>query len=226
MRSNSSFLLLTLAFGLIFGSYVGFANLVSNLLDPFGLEPQDIARIGMGLLFSGIIGAVATGLFVDRTGKYKSTCLAMAFLTSALVLCMTWTLKTQVMAAFIALACALGFSAVGYVPVALAFGVELTFPMAAATVNGSMLLLGQAFGFAQSLIVTFISDDRAVDDLLTVEELLTVRQRRSMIAVAYLGLVVFVALWISCAVKEDLRRLKYIAKTNDKNGTYKSPDEP
>ena len=39
MKENSNFMLLTISFALTFGSYVGFANLISNLMDPFGLEP-------------------------------------------------------------------------------------------------------------------------------------------------------------------------------------------
>ena len=43
MGQNSSFMLLTLGVALTFGTYVGFGNCVSNILDPFGLEPDVIA---------------------------------------------------------------------------------------------------------------------------------------------------------------------------------------
>ena len=138
----------------------------------------------------------------------------MLFVTGALVSCMTLSLHKLWMGSFLGVALALGFAAVGYVPVALAFGIELTFPMPAATVNGSMLLLAQAIGFVQSLVIAFITDDAASDALLTEEELLVTRRHRSEVAIAYLAFTCFLAFGISCAVEEDLRRLKYMAAGN------------
>ena len=165
-----------------------------------------------------MVGAVATGIYVDKTGRYKSASLLMLLLTGAIVFLMTASLHAHRIDVFVVAALALGFASVGYVPVALAFGVELTFPMPAATANGSMLLLAQGFGFVQSLVVTFISDDSDADDLLTPEELLLTRQQRSKIAMLFLGSTVVLALGISCAVVEDLRRLRYMANSiiNDK----------
>ena len=65
----------------------------------------------------------------------------------------------------------LGFAAVGYLPVALAFGVELTFPMQPVTVNGSMIMCSQGAGFLLSCIITYMTDDVSSDSFLTKDEI-------------------------------------------------------
>ena len=175
MKGNSNFMLLTLSFSLTFGSYIAFSNVISNLMDPFGLTPRTLAFIAIGLLVSGIIGSVLAGIYVDKTGKYKSTVLLMLFATGCVFLAMSLALHGLWLRAFFVTALLLGLAGVGYIPIVLSFGVELMFPMPAATVNGIMLLLVSGFGFIASLVVAFISDDAGSDALLTEEELALTR---------------------------------------------------
>ena len=92
MKENSNFILLTISFSLTFGAYIAFSNVISNLMDPFGLEPRTLAQVAVGLLVSGILGAVLAGLYVDKTGKYKSTVLLMLFSTGCVFMTMSLAL--------------------------------------------------------------------------------------------------------------------------------------
>ena len=40
MKENTNFMMLAFTFAIVFGSYVGFGNCMSNILDPYGLEPH------------------------------------------------------------------------------------------------------------------------------------------------------------------------------------------
>ena len=82
------------------------------------------------------------GIWVDKTGKYKSTAILMLALVVLVVAVMTVALHNAHMRTFIIFAFLLGFASVAYVPVALGLGVELTFPMPAFTSNGSMIIVG------------------------------------------------------------------------------------
>ena len=71
MRQNSNFVLLIIAFGLVLGQNFTIGSLVSNLLDPFGLNGSQASFTMLPLLFCGLIGALSSGIFVDKTKKYK-----------------------------------------------------------------------------------------------------------------------------------------------------------
>ena len=94
MKENSNFMLLSIAFALTFGSYVGFGNIMSNIIDPYGLTPQDIAQIGLVLLITGVIGAVSIGIWVDRTGMYKCTSVVMLAMITVVVVIMVLALHS------------------------------------------------------------------------------------------------------------------------------------
>ena len=217
MKENNSFMLLTVGFALTFGGYVGFSNLASNLLDPFGLKPSQIAQIGICLLVAGMIGAVIAGIFVDRTAKYKFTALSGLTVTFISVLVMTYALHSFNTNLFIGMTFILGIGAVGYIPVSLAFGIELTFPMPAATVNGSMFMVAQALGFVLSSIMMVITDNPAEDPSLTAAAYLEKRQTRSKVGFLLFASVVFLSLCFNLGVTENLRRLKYIGSSSIKS---------
>ena len=133
----------------------------------------------------------------------------MLLFTAIITLAVTAALHVQNITAVVIACLALGFAAVGYVPVGLAFGVELTFPMPAATANGSMFMLAQGSGFISSLTINYITDSKNLDDSLTENELLLARQFRTKIAFLFVAFTFFVSLIITCFVTEDLRRMKF-----------------
>ena len=210
MKENSSFMLLTLTFAITFGSYVGFGNCISNILDPYGLQPYQLAQIGIGLLVSGLFGAVVSGIFVDRTGKYKACILIMLTMIVTCISIMAYSLMIDDIDTFVNTTFVLGFCAVGYVPISLALGVELTFPMQPVTVNGSMIMLAQGSGFLLSLLLTVITDDIGAAPGQTAEEHLEERQFHSVCSILVASLSIFLALCLTCCVKEDLRRYAFM----------------
>ena len=72
LKENHNFLLLIIAYGLIFGSYIAIGTLVSNLFDPFGYDVSDLSYVCLRLLGAGVIGAIVVGAVIDQTQDYKS----------------------------------------------------------------------------------------------------------------------------------------------------------
>ena len=168
-------------------------------------------------MVSGLIGAVASGVFVDRTEKFKLCLILELAIVVGSISSMAYALTIGNLDLFVWLALILGFGAVGYVPISLAFGVEMTFPLQPVTVNGSMLMLAQGSGFALSLIITFITDEYDLEPGQTLEEHLADRQLNSVMSMLTAAFCIFIALVITCFIKEDLRRLKFMnkGKTSD-----------
>ena len=46
---------------------------MSNVFDPYGFLPGEIAFLCLGLLLVGVTGAVVFGVFLDKTKLYKIT---------------------------------------------------------------------------------------------------------------------------------------------------------
>ena len=170
-------------------------------------------------MVSGLVGAVMSGVFVDRTGCFKICLIIVLTIVVGSLTSMTYCLTIGNLDLFVWLAFILGFGAVGYVPISLALGVEMTFPLQPVTVNGSMLMLAQGSGFALSLMITFITDEYDLEPGQTPEEHLADRQFNSVMSMLIAAFCIFIALVMTCCITEDLRRLKFMnkGKTSDSN---------
>ena len=77
--------------------------------------------------------------------------------TIMLIVTLTWYRENESM--FIGWMEILGFVATGYIPLTLAYGAEITFPLQPALVTGTLTLLGSASAFLQSLIGAFMHNE-------------------------------------------------------------------
>lgn len=211
MGENRNFLLLTIAFGLPFGSYIAIGTLVSNLFDPFGYSASELSFICLMLLGSGVFGAIIIGAFIDRTRMYKQTMIVltgMIAVATAMVICtLTWFLDNESM--FINWMEVLGFVGTGYIPLCLSYGSELTFPLQPALVNGTLTLVGSACSFLLSLLGAFMNHEGKHDYAFSEEELLYVRRRRSKSVMGIVVVAASIAFILSFFITEDLRRHKH-----------------
>ena len=106
----------------------------------------------------------------------------------------------------------LGFVSTGYIPLALSYGAELTFPLQPALVNGTLTLLGSAAAFILTLAGTYMNTDGKVDHLMDPQELAEVKKQRSLTVLSMLAVGSGLAFLLTFAIKEDLRRLRYREK--------------
>lgn len=160
MKENKSYMLHMISFSLMFGFYVSYGNLISLLFTPFGFSPSEIANLGLYLLVSGLVGAILTGIWIDRTNTYKITSLVLIAGNVIFLTGITQTVyhaeysRTLLLLSIILM----GFCAVSYIPISLGLASELTFPLQPALVNGTMILLGQASAFIQSIVFALTLD--------------------------------------------------------------------
>ena len=143
MKKNRNFLVLAFAMAIPVGSCTSIPILMSNLFDPYGFTSGEISFIGLQLLIAGVVGAVSTGVIVDKTHKYKLMMrlillTAAVVITSCIVLINLDAINKRMFAGFMTL---FGLAFLGYFPLCLSFGAELTFPLQPALVNGTLLLI-------------------------------------------------------------------------------------
>ena len=169
MRENKNFLLLLIAVSLPFGTQQAVQILISNLFEPFGYTSSEIAFIAVKLIIVGVVGAIIMGALVDRTHKYKLTMhlITISATIAILLVIAALTFRRENKDLFISLMMLYGFCYMGFIPLCLSYGAELTFPLQPALVNGTITLAGSASGFVFSLVGAFITLKGSDDDLLS-----------------------------------------------------------
>ncbi|KAG5508275.1 hypothetical protein JKF63_05531 [Porcisia hertigi] len=128
-----NFLLLAAAFGLITGSMTAIAAVMEQLLRPFGIEETTTAILAFTGILGGALNCALVGRFVGRTHYYKYTAIALATLSTSLLLVVVIGIKTiqeteGKMTLFYVLVPVIEFLVLPLVPVVMELGVELAYP--------------------------------------------------------------------------------------------------
>ena len=206
---NKSFVFLTIAFSNLVGLYFAMGSFLSNFFNPFGQSPLEVAIIGLNTMGSGVLGSVISGIILDKTAAYKrliQTLILIATVSLGIASYTLFTFSSNVLL-HIMLFC-LGFSMVAVIPSGLGLGVELTFPMQPALVNGIMLIITNINGTIQGLIYSGIMDFNPLN-YDTSEEVLAERQRRAKMSVYPMMFFMISSIILMFFVKEDLKRVHY-----------------
>ena len=220
IKENSNFLLLLIVVALPFGSFNSIQILISNLFEPFGYTSSEIAFVALWLLLAGVLGALVIGSVVDKTHRFKHALYFTTFSGFSLILIAVYVLMYQPENQILlkAILMLFGFCYMGFIPLCLAFGAELTFPLKPALVQGTFTLAGSGSAFIYSAIGGLIFHSRKSDELLDETELLHTQRVRACTVFFLTSASCLVAFLISIFIEEDLRRLKY--------GAQKVSEEP
>ena len=63
---NSDYKKTFIAFLLLWGNYTAFGNVLNPFFESI-FNPSEIAVIGMGFVFCGLLGCLAMGVYLDKT---------------------------------------------------------------------------------------------------------------------------------------------------------------
>ena len=162
MKDNRNFLLQTIAMAIPVGACTSIPILMSNLFDPFGYTTAEIAFLGLQLLLAGVVGAIAIGIMVDKTQKYKLIMqLILAISATVILVCIGYlTFDSENKTMFTAMMILFGFVFIGYFPMCLSFGAELTSPLQPALVNGTQILFCASSAVCFSSLGAFLTRER------------------------------------------------------------------
>ncbi|CAG7816737.1 unnamed protein product [Allacma fusca] len=158
LLSNKGYLLLLLSYGLNVGVFYAISTLLySFIIKYFPGADEDVGRIGLSIVLSGMVGSVISGLILDKTRRYKETTLVIYFLSLVGMLAYTFTLPwgNHISLIYVVMA-ALGFFMTGYLPVGFEFGAEITYPESEGTSAGLLNCSVQIFGLVMTPITRAI----------------------------------------------------------------------
>uniref|UniRef100_A0A8D0L9H3 Choline/ethanolamine transporter FLVCR1 n=1 Tax=Sphenodon punctatus TaxID=8508 RepID=A0A8D0L9H3_SPHPU len=144
---NINFILLIISYGLNTGCFYALSTLLNRVvIHHYPGEEVNAGRIGLTIVVAGMVGALITGIWLDKTKMYKVTTLVVYVMSLVGLVIYTFTLDLGHLWVVFVTAGALGFFMTGYLPLGFEFAVELTYPESEGTSSGLLNVSAQIFG--------------------------------------------------------------------------------
>uniref|UniRef100_A0A673TS14 Choline/ethanolamine transporter FLVCR2 n=2 Tax=Suricata suricatta TaxID=37032 RepID=A0A673TS14_SURSU len=122
-------------------------------------EEVNAGRIGLTIVIAGMLGAVISGIWLDRSKTYKETTLVVYIMTVIGMVVYTLTLDLKRLWVVFITAGTMGFFMTGYLPLGFEFAVELTYPESEGMSSGLLNVSAQVFG-----IIFTVSQGQIIDN--------------------------------------------------------------
>ncbi|XP_075804215.1 choline/ethanolamine transporter FLVCR2 [Microtus pennsylvanicus] len=157
---NLNFVLLVITYGLNAGAFYALSTLLNRMVIlHFPGEEVNAGRIGLTIVIAGMIGAMISGIWLDKSKTYKETTLVVYIMTLVGMVVYTFTLNLERLWVVFITAGTLGFFMTGYLPLGFEFAVELTYPESEGMSSGLLNMSAQVFG-----IIFTISQGQIIDN--------------------------------------------------------------
>uniref|UniRef100_A0A8C3VQY3 Solute carrier family 49 member 3 n=1 Tax=Catagonus wagneri TaxID=51154 RepID=A0A8C3VQY3_9CETA len=171
LARNKAYVILAVCFGGGIGIFSSFSTLLQQVLCANGYSNEFAGLCGALFIVFGILGALALGLYVDRT-KHFSGALKIGLCLTSLV-CVAFALVSQLQGQTVALAaiCSLfGLFGFAVAPVAMELAVECSFPVGEGAAAGLLFVLGQAEGVLIMVLLTALTVRRTEPSFSTCQD--------------------------------------------------------
>ncbi|XP_055290683.1 solute carrier family 49 member A3 isoform X7 [Moschus berezovskii] len=165
LARNKAYIVLAVCFGGGIGIFSSFSALLEQILCVNGYSSEFAGLCGALFIAFGVLGAVALGLYVDRTKHFTEAikiglCLTslacVAFAVSVRLAAQVSQLQGQTVA-LAAICSLLGFFGFSVAPVAMELAVECSFPVGEGAAAGLVFVLGQAEGVLLMVLLTALT---------------------------------------------------------------------
>ncbi|XP_066138274.1 uncharacterized MFS-type transporter C09D4.1-like [Euwallacea fornicatus] len=144
IKWSRAFLLHTSAYAINIGVFSTLIILLSELVNAhFESAAEDAGRMGFCLLVFGVIGCVGFGFYLDKTHRYKESCIFLFASAITCIIALTVALQQSSLIASYIFCSILGIVINPYIPVGFEFGIELTYPSDEGTVAGFLFATSQ-----------------------------------------------------------------------------------
>nr|XP_008525349.1 PREDICTED: feline leukemia virus subgroup C receptor-related protein 2 [Equus przewalskii] len=196
---NLNFVLLVITYGLNAGAFYALSTLLNRMVIlHYPGEEVNAGRIGLTIVIAGMLGAVISGIWLDKTKTYKETTLVVYIMTLVGMVVYTLTLNLGHLWVVFITAGTMGFFMTGYLPLGFEFAVELTYPESEGMSSGLLNVSAQVFG-----IIFTISQGQIIDNF------------GAMPGNIFLCVFLTLGVVLTAFIKADLRRQKANKETPD-----------
>lgn len=162
LARNKAYAVLAVCFGGGVGIFSSFSALLEQVLCVNGYSNEFAGLCGALFIVFGILGALALGLYVDRTKRFTEA-IKIGFCLTSLV-CVAFALVSQLRGQTVALAAVcslLGLFGFSVAPIAMELAVECSFPVGEGAAAGLVFVVGQAEGVLIMVLLTALTVRRS-----------------------------------------------------------------
>jgi Sugar phosphate permease len=166
LLADKNYLIFCISSGLNWGSFLAAGVVIQPILEPFGYGPDDISIYGAAITLCGLVGSIVFGGYVGKTKKYKRTIIILTSVANCILLLSYPLAQTG---SFIILGLGLagyGMLLLPFLPIALEYVCELTFPVAEVTSAGLMIVCSQLFYAGLGVLIDFIVETESKQNSL------------------------------------------------------------
>ncbi|EGR33456.1 major facilitator superfamily protein, putative [Ichthyophthirius multifiliis] len=155
---NKTYILITITFSLLYGSFIDFAVILGQVIAPFGFGSRDTSIMSLICVMSGIIGSIVLIQILKKNFQYKrlmGLCIIFCILSDFMFYFM---LKTRIYVLVVIPEIILGFFIIPIVPILLEFANEVCFPVGEAIISGFLYSIAHVVGFLLGSLFSLIID--------------------------------------------------------------------
>ncbi|KAL8710708.1 MAG: hypothetical protein Q9220_004726 [cf. Caloplaca sp. 1 TL-2023] len=146
LAKNSNFLLLLAPFAIYVGLFNALSSLLTQILTPYNFSETASGIAGALLILVGLLAAAVTSPVVDKYKNHLFVIRLLVPVTALSYLAFIWAPGTRHVAAPYIICSVLGAASFALVPVALEWGVEVTYPAGAEASSTVLWTGGQLLG--------------------------------------------------------------------------------
>ncbi|XP_049844886.1 uncharacterized MFS-type transporter C09D4.1-like isoform X2 [Schistocerca gregaria] len=148
-----NFLVLLSAFSLSYAVLNAFATLLNPVILTYYENGEEFAgTVGLVLIIGGTVGAVICGFILDRTRRFRETVLVVYALFLASLASFAVIVHLGNRALVYAVISVMGLASGGFIPVAMEFAAELTYPEPESASAAFLTAAGQSAGVPVTLL--------------------------------------------------------------------------
>ncbi|KAI8093974.1 major facilitator superfamily domain-containing protein [Thamnidium elegans] len=155
LASNWNYLIIMVSFGVLCGLASAFTSILTQIVAPYGISADDAGFLGAAFIIAGLVGAIITGIFIDKTGRHKLVMKIYVPIDGALYLAFYFVvIKELGYDAMMAICVLLGFFTFSLLPVCLELSVESSYPISESISSSLLWMCSQVLG----LIILSVMD--------------------------------------------------------------------
>ncbi|KAI8070966.1 major facilitator superfamily domain-containing protein [Gongronella butleri] len=158
LLTNRNFMILFIAFGVMCGLASTLTSMLPQIVQPYGISYDDAGYLGVAFIVAGIVGAVSTGIFIDRTKLHVWVLRIFIPIVGFMYLAFFFVVEQNNYDAMLAVCALMGFFMFSLLPVALELSVESSYPAPETISSSSLWMSSQVFGLVWLLSMNALID--------------------------------------------------------------------
>lgn len=153
LLSNIHYVNLVITYGINVGVFYAISTLLNDVLQShYPDSGEDAGRIGLVIILAGMLGSLISGIWLDKTHKFKETTLSVYALSVCGLVVYAFTLPLGHISVVYVTSGLLGFFMTGYLPLGFEFAAEITYPEPEGTSAGLLNASAQFFGIIFTIV--------------------------------------------------------------------------